>query len=118
MTLAAMLVGKSPAVAPALIFTERVLSQLVDINHDTSLVVAREQVGPILLGAGGRRARSPRARWAILGAVGGLVAGGWLGAKIEGDRCGCDDPGAKGFLIGAPLGAIAGGVTAWKLAGR
>src|SRR5689334_9811758 len=45
-----------------------------------------------------------------LGAVGGFFAGGYLGAKIEGDDCGCDDPGLKGALIGAPIGAIAGGI--------
>jgi hypothetical protein len=47
---------------------------------------------------------------ATLGAVGGLFAGGYLGAMIEGDGCGCDDPGLKGALIGAPIGLVAGGI--------
>ena len=47
---------------------------------------------------------------AIVGSVGGFVAGGFLGAHIEGDRCNCDDPGVRGFLIGAPLGAATGGI--------
>jgi hypothetical protein len=45
---------------------------------------------------------------AIAGGVGGFFAGGFLGAHIEGDRCNCDDPGVRGFLIGAPIGAVAG----------
>jgi hypothetical protein len=47
---------------------------------------------------------------AIAGSVGGFFAGGFLGAHIEGDRCDCDDPGVRGFLIGAPIGALAGGI--------
>ena len=51
---------------------------------------------------------------AAIGAVGGLFAGGFLGAKIEGDRCNCDDPGLVGALIGAPVGAVAGGILGAK----
>ncbi len=29
---------------------------------------------------------------------------------IDGDCGGCDDPGLKGALIGAPIGAAAGGI--------
>jgi hypothetical protein len=47
---------------------------------------------------------------AIVGSLGGFFAGGFLGAHIEGDRCDCDDPGVRGFLIGAPIGALAGGI--------
>jgi len=47
---------------------------------------------------------------ALVGAAGGLFAGGYLGAKIEGNRCHCDDPGLQGALIGAPVGAVAGGI--------
>jgi hypothetical protein len=47
-------------------------------------------------------------------AVGGFFGGGALGHKLENTfaPCGCDDPGLKGALIGAPIGAIAGGVIA------
>jgi hypothetical protein len=45
---------------------------------------------------------------AIAGGVGGFFGGGFLGAHIEGDRCNCDDPGVRGFLIGAPIGAVTG----------
>jgi hypothetical protein len=47
---------------------------------------------------------------AAVGATGGFFGGGFLGAAIEGDSCSCDDPGLKGFLIGAPTGAVAGGI--------
>ena len=51
---------------------------------------------------------------AIAGGVGGLFGGGFLGAHIEGDRCNCDDPGVRGFLIGAPIGAVAGSILGAK----
>jgi hypothetical protein len=51
---------------------------------------------------------------AIIGGVGGFFGGGFLGAHIEGDRCNCDDPGVRGFLIGAPIGAVAGGIAGAK----
>ena len=41
-------------------------------------------------------------------------AGAQLGAFIEGDRCHCDDPGLKGALIGAPVGAVTGGILGAK----
>ena len=64
----------------------------------------------------GARARSKRRviAGAIIGSVGGFFAGGSLGAHIEGDRCNCDDPGVRGFLIGAPIGAVAGGIVGAK----
>jgi hypothetical protein len=51
---------------------------------------------------------------AAVGATGGFFGGGFLGAAIEGDRCNCDDPGLQGFLIGAPVGAVAGGILGGK----
>ena len=51
---------------------------------------------------------------AIAGGVGGFFGGGFLGAHIEGDRCNCDDPGVRGFLIGAPIGAVAGSILGAK----
>ena len=47
---------------------------------------------------------------AAVGAVGGLFAGGFAGAAIEGDSCHCDDAGLTGALIGAPIGAALGGI--------
>jgi hypothetical protein len=50
---------------------------------------------------------------ALLG-VGGFFAGGYIGAKIDGDCGGCDDPGFKGALIGAPIGAAVGAILGAK----
>ena len=57
-----------------------------------------------------RRSSTRTILGAVAGATGGFFAGGFTGAWIEGDRCNCDDPGFKGFLIGAPVGAVAGGI--------
>lgn len=51
-----------------------------------------------------------RALTAFALGVGGLVVGGRIGAAIEGDSCRCDDPGIKGFVIGAPIGAAIGAI--------
>lgn len=41
----------------------------------------------------------------------GFLAGGLVGARLEGTGCACDDPGLAGFIIGAPIGAMAGAIT-------
>ena len=58
---------------------------------------------------GRKRSVGRRILGGAIGATGGLFAGGYLGAAIEGDRCNCDDPGLVGALIGAPVGAVVGG---------
>ena len=58
---------------------------------------------------GCRRERRPRGSRRRI-----LFAGGYLGAAIEGDRCHCDDPGLKGAVIGAPIGAATGGILGWR----
>ncbi len=65
--------------------------------QSTSTVRSERGVGRKVLGA-------------VVGATGGLFAGGYLGATIEGDRCHCDDPGLQGALIGAPVGMVVGGI--------
>ena len=50
----------------------------------------------------------------IVGATAGFFAGGYLGAWIDGECGGCDDPGLKGALISAPVGAVAGGILGYK----
>jgi hypothetical protein len=64
--------------------------------------------------SGRHRSVSRKVLGAAIGAVGGLFAGGFLGAKIEGNSCDCDDPGLMGALIGAPIGAITGGILGAK----
>jgi hypothetical protein len=58
----------------------------------------------------GKRTAGRRVLGAVVGATGGLFAGGYIGAWIEGDRCHCDDPGLTGALIGAPVGTAVGGI--------
>ena len=55
---------------------------------------------------------------AAVGAFGGFFLGGYAGAAIEGNSCNCDDPGLVGFLIGAPVGAVAGGIFGAWIAGK
>ncbi len=54
---------------------------------------------------------------AFVGTVGGFFAGGLIGGVLD-RNCRCDDPGLAGLVIGAPIGAIAGGVLGFTLAGR
>jgi hypothetical protein len=76
-----------------------------------------EKAGAPRSNRSGTRGRSKKriVAGAIAGSVGGFFAGGFLGAHIEGDRCDCDDPGVRGFLIGAPIGAVAGGIFGAKV---
>ena len=78
---------------PPAIELERKAPSLARQNAPSS----RRGVGRVILGG-------------AVGAVGGLFAGGYLGAVIEGDGCHCDDPGLKGALIGAPVGTVAGAI--------
>jgi hypothetical protein len=45
----------------------------------------------------------------LVGGAGGFMVGGLVGSKLE-PSCGCDDPGLRGFLIGAPIGAALGAI--------
>jgi hypothetical protein len=45
-----------------------------------------------------------------IGGVGGFFGGGYLGAAIDGDCGGCDDPGFVGAIVGASVGAVVGTV--------
>lgn len=52
----------------------------------------------------------PRALLGTAGAVGGALAGAYLGIAILGRDCGgCDDPGLGQALTGAAIGAVVGG---------
>jgi len=59
-----------------------------------------------------------RILWTSIAGLGGFFAGGYIGAAIEGDCGGCDDPGFKGFLIGLPIGTAAAAITTWILTGK
>ena len=64
---------------------------------------------------GGHRSASRKVLGGVIGAVAGFLAGFYLGAAIEGQGCGCDDPGLRGGMIGAPIGAASGAVLGVKL---
>lgn len=53
---------------------------------------------------------------AVLGGAAGFFAGGYLGYQFERGfkDCGCDDPGMKGIMIGAPIGAVVGAILGGK----
>jgi len=65
------------------------------------------------------RCTGPSVRSADRCALGGFVAGGLAGAAMENAiaPCRCDDAGLKGVMIGAPAGAVAAGVIAFRLTG-
>lgn len=102
------------ALAPARAQAEGPLTRAARA-YATTMVPARAPRPAAQPAARGRR-RSPGRviAGAAVGAAGGFFAGAYLGAAIDGDCGGCDDPGFKGFLIGAPIGAVAGGILGGK----
>jgi hypothetical protein len=69
-------------------------------------------------GPRGRGRGGDRAMWGlVLGALGGLVVGGLIGAEVSTERsCQCSDPELHGFAIGAPIGAVVGGFLGYAVA--
>ena len=65
-----------------------------------------------------RRSSPPGNTWRKLfiagGVLGGMLAGAYLGAAMD-SHCACDSPGMRGAIIGAPVGALAGGILAARL---
>ena len=86
-----------------------------DVNYALQVSVPPRTVPP-------RPARTRnsgrRAMWTFLGALGGAVGGAWLGGSITQSQsaCRCPDAGLPGALTGLPVGALAGGVTAFMVA--
>ena len=72
----------------------------------------RQQDAPSGQPARPARSLTRKVLGAAVGAFGGFFGGGYLGAALE-PNCHCDDPGLKGALIGAPIGATAGGILGW-----
>ena len=77
---------------------------------DGMMRASRREIDPPLQASSDKRSKTKIILGAIVGATGGLFAGGYVGAWIEGDRCHCDDQGLMGALIGAPIGAVVGGI--------
>jgi hypothetical protein len=97
---------------PRLVNVSKVPSQSPTsrISTETTAPPGFQLMGPVI----GRRGSFKQQVFATIGAVAGLFGGGYLGVKIEGDRCHCDDPGLAGGLIGASIGAIVGGVVGFR----
>jgi hypothetical protein len=96
--------------------THSLREALTSVRFDPAPASSRGQVGIVIGGMAGRKGPSGiRGVLTRLAVIGGLLGGGALGVAIEGDSCKCDDPGLAGFLIGAPIGAIAAGVLVWNL---
>lgn len=120
-TLLALVVTAAPAYAdpaPTAGVSSTALRQSIrSVRFDAAPRAVHRQTKTVLMGAPGRHL-TRRGLQTALAAIAGLYAGGYLGASIEGDRCRCDDPGLKGFLIGAPIGAVSAGIGMWILSGR
>jgi hypothetical protein len=121
-----MTIATVAAPPPAMAQTARPQVSRVDITSATKSFVAGRTApraaSPARADASRPAVSAPRPRWqrglwAALGAFGGFWEGGALGAHLDGTSCGCDDPGLRGFLVGAPIGAITGGSIAWTLTG-
>ena len=52
----------------------------------------------------------------VLGAIGGFVVGGLVGAQVSVNSCHCANPELHGVVIGAPIGAVVGGFLGYALA--
>ena len=107
-----------PANAAAQILTDRATPQPIRqsiANVDLSRLELRQnpQSGA-QKPAGRQRSIGRKIAGGAIGGVGGFFAGGYLGAAIDGDCGGCDDPGFLGALIGAPIGAAIGAILGVK----
>jgi hypothetical protein len=81
---------------------------------DFSAVASTRPSFFLLQTTGRQRSVGRKIAGGVIGGVGGFFAGGYLGAAIDGDCGGCDDPGLLGALIGAPIGAVVGTILGVK----
>ncbi len=91
-------------------------AQRVDFDRAVRVAAAQTALTPARNARSAQNGQAPRERrgvgkrilGGIVGGTGGFFAGGYIGAAIDGDCGGCDDPGLKGALIGMPIGAAIG----------
>jgi len=95
---------------PLLAGALRVLDESQSAGHSVSTVQRSTAARSLALQP---RSNGHKVAAGIIGGVAGFFLGGSLGAQIE-PNCRCDDPGLKGFLIGAPIGAVAGAILGSK----
>ena len=79
----------------------------IDFNQVAS---TRQEAPAPKPSSGTQRSIGRKIAGGAIGGVGGFFAGGYIGAAIDGDCGGCDDPGLVGFAIGFPVGGVVGGV--------
>ena len=91
---------------------------IANVRFDDAPIVASRKEDPPAAQGGNGMSTPMRALWTIAAGFGGFYAGGVIGARIEGGCNGCDDPGLKGALIGAPIGAATAAITTWILSGK
>jgi hypothetical protein len=116
--LLALLIPTSPAQAQEVVKVETRAAPLTltqsAIEHakKAALESTPSPQGPVTRVQAPPRERSTTRKivGALLGGTAGFFAGGYLGAAIDGDCGGCDDPGFMGAIIGAPIGAAVGGI--------
>jgi hypothetical protein len=99
--------------APALL-ADNIVRVTPSIKLNLRLQSAASSTSTQFAAARRQRSTAQRIATSIFGAVGGFFLGGYTGASIEGQSCECDDPGFKGFVIGAPIGAVVGGILGAK----
>lgn len=91
---------------------------IANVRFDGEPIVTARAEDPPAAQSGNGMSTPMRALWTIAAGFGGFYAGGVIGARIEGGCNGCDDPGLKGALIGAPIGAATAAITTWILSGK
>lgn len=82
------------------------------VPHDLARVERQQQAARV-----SRHSKVDRAIATVAGVALGWVVGGAIGYYATANRDNPDDDtsGLRGVIIGAPLGAIAGGVIGWRL---
>lgn len=120
MLVAALSASPAFAAEPADTGIDRVSlrQSIANVRFDDAPMVTSRADAPPAAQSGNGMSTPMRALWTIAAGFGGFYAGGIIGARIEGGCNGCDDPGLKGALIGAPIGAATAAITTWILSGK
>jgi hypothetical protein len=120
MNLTALFLIASLAAAPAV--ARPPASPLRDsISRMTVAPAPRSPVGVVAAPAPPRRSPhqqtiGEKIAGAVFGGALGFFVGGFVGYKLDRAKgCGCDDPGLRGILFGAPIGAVAGAILGAKV---
>ncbi len=100
--------------------TSRIRLSLANL-HDQAITIAdRKGASDAQRSYRGRRGRrgNRAVTGLVLGAIGGFVVGGLVGAEVASQSSHRENPELHGFMIGAPIGAVVGGFLGFALATR